>query len=376
MALAGLALSNILLGLFVLASPWIGRWRRLRRRGLQLPLVLLGIYVSLLVLSVAFSHDPARSAGELSEIFTLLVFLLGLVVLTDERRIRMALGAVVALGTFEALVGMAQYGLAGELHLGARVSGTFSHYMTFSGVLMIADLVIIADLASGSVGARRLRDWRWLALVPINLALLASLTRTAWVGLAAGMLVIGALARRKRVVLVIAAALVALVVATDGPVLRRAASIADPSDPTNYDRLCMLEAGGEMMSDRPILGLGPGMVRELYPIYRHPTALRFEVPHLHNAFVQLAAERGIPALAVYLALMGTALARAWRLSRHRGGPSATGSGLPLAAAAVLVAVNVAGLFENNWSDTEVQRLVLVALAIPFCLSVPDEAASS
>ena len=33
----------------------------------------------------------------------------------------------------------------------------------------------------------------------------------------------------------------------------------------------------------------------------------------------------------------------------------------------LLAFNVAGLFENNWGDTEVQRPALFVLAIPFCL---------
>ena len=28
---------------------------------------------------------------------------------------------------------------------------------------------------------------------------------------------------------------------------------------------------------------------------------------------------------------------------------------------------VAGLFEHNWGDTEVQRVVLAVLALPFCL---------
>ena len=38
----------------------------------------------------------------------------------------------------------------------------------------------------------------------------------------------------------------------------------------------------------------------------------------------------------------------------------------------LFAFNVAGLFENNWGDTEVQRPVLFLLALPFCLAAGEK----
>ena len=38
----------------------------------------------------------------------------------------------------------------------------------------------------------------------------------------------------------------------------------------------------------------------------------------------------------------------------------------------LLAFAVAGLFEDNWADTEVQRILLFLLALPFCLPDPAE----
>ena len=49
-------------------------------------------------------------------------------------------------------------------------------------------------------------------------------------------------------------------------------SITDLKDLSNYDRLCMLEAGMTMVKERPLFGLGPEMVERRYPIYRSPTA--------------------------------------------------------------------------------------------------------
>ena len=122
----------------------------------------------------------------------------------------------------------------------------------------------------------------------------------------------------------------------------------------------MAEAGLRMVGERPLLGFGPDLVKRVYPLYRHPTAPRLLVPHLHNSYIQVAAERGIPALAVLLALLGSAAAAAWRGFR-RGGADAD---LHLGVLGALAAFAVAGLFEHNWGDSEVQRLVLVLLAVP------------
>ena len=147
----------------------------------------------------------------------------------------------------------------------------------------------------------------------------------------------------------------------------RIASILDPSDTTNSDRLAMARAGAEMIAERPLIGQGPGMVEERYPLYRHPEAWRKTVPHLHNSYLQIAAERGLPALACLLLLLALPLARAWRGLRRdpaRQGPRAE---LLLGVLAALVGVAVAALFEDSWGDTEVQRVTLALMALPFGL---------
>ena len=152
-------------------------------------------------------------------------------------------------------------------------------------------------------------------------------------------------------------------------------SVTNLSDESSYDRLCMLEAGARMVAERPLFGIGPNMVERLYPIYRHATASRLNVPHLHDSYAQLAAERGLPALASYLALLAVALARAWRGYRadlaagHGAGEAGSRADLWLGVTAALVALSVAGLFEHNWGDTEVQRVALMLLAAPFCLRI-------
>jgi O-antigen ligase len=223
----------------------------------------------------------------------------------------------------------------------------------------------------GPPAAGRWRSvWRWVALAAINVALLGSYTRGAWVALGVALTAL-MLIRAPRLLLAWIPAAVTFVLLAPVPLLHRVASIVDMRDLSNYDRLCMMEAGLTMIRERPLFGQGPDLVKRRYAIYRSPSAPRYTVPHLHNSLLQLAAERGLPALGAYLGLTVTAVAVAWRQFRREGGRRGPRADLLVGALLAILAFNVAGLFENNWGDTEVQRAALFVLAIPFCLRVVE-----
>jgi putative inorganic carbon (HCO3(-)) transporter len=362
-----IALSNILLGLTVLASPWaVDRravsWRRIR------PLIAAtGLYALLLVISVATSYDPRLSFRALSELFSLSTLVLALFLVRGEAQLRRIVDGLILLGALLAVVGLGQF-FWGFGDLEHRIRGPFSHYMTFAGVLLICDLLLLARLG---FGRQRRSYWLWSALVVINAALVGSYTRSAWVGLIVALTLL-LLLRAPRLLIGYLPAAALFVLLAPVPVLERAISIFDPTDTSNYDRLCMADAGLLMIAERPLFGQGPELVEHRYPIYRHPTAPRYWVPHLHNSFLQLAAERGLPALGAYVWMMGLGLMVAWRRFRAEGGAQGARPDLYLGVVLALVAFNVAGLFEDNWGDTEVQRLALFLVAVPWCLENPEE----
>ena len=322
----------------------------------------LGIYVLLLVGSIAASYDPGLSIRGLTEVFSLTTLLMAPLLVRGEQRVRRLVDAVIAMAALLACAGLAQY-LVGYGDIDRRIRGPFSHYMTFSGFLLIADLLLIASMLSGG----RFRSlWRWLALALLNGALLGSLTRSAWVALGVTLTVL-VIVRAPRLLLAYLPATLLFIVVAPVPILHRALSIVDLKDTSNFDRLCMMDAGLTMIAERPLFGLGPELVERWYPIYRPPGAPRSNVPHLHNSLLQIAAERGLPALASYLALTGASLWIVGRRYRREGGAKGPRADLYLGVMLALLAFNVAGLFENNWGDTEVQRPVLFVLAIPFCL---------
>ena len=144
---------------------------------------------------------------------------------------------------------------------------------------------------------------------------------------------------------------------------QRIRSIGDLSDRTNRDRIAMLRAGARIASDYPVFGLGPDMVKPYYPLYRDADAPRWTVPHLHNNAAQIAAANGLFAAGVYALWVFLFLARVVvRLRRERDSElAAVWAGALLAGAAIVVA----GLFEYNFGDTEVEMATLLVFALPF-----------
>lgn len=363
-----LAISNVILGLTLLALPWTHRrpvpWGRT-----PLLWIFLGLYVLLYGSAILASYELKVSATGATEVFTLSSLFMAPLLLRRERQVRWVVDALVAVAAVLACQGLSQY-LFGFGDIDRRIRGPFSTYMTFSGFLLICDLLLVASM----VYSRRWRSvWPWGALLVINAALLGSYTRNAWVGLMVALTVL-ALIRAPRLLLAYLPAAVIFIVLAPVPLVHRVTSIFNPRDISNYDRLCMLKAGLTMVRESPVFGIGPDVVRHRYALYRPPSAPRYNVPHLHNSLLQLAAERGLPALASYLGLALAAMGLAWRRYRQEGGARGPRADLWIGALLAILAFNVAGLFENNWGDAEVQRTALFALAIPFCLEAaePDE----
>ncbi len=383
LAVWAIALSNACLGLAALWAVWFRR--RLRWSwGSTVPLMVpLGVYAVFYMISILTSLEPETSAGELKSLLGLATLPLAILLVRGAGAVRRIFDLLILMMVVLAVYGIGQYFLTDYGPLDRRIPGPFSHYMTFSGVLLLGFFLLLGRIACGD-GWRR--PWHWLALGAIGTTLVLTLTRGAWVAAIVSFAIVLVLRARWLMPVYLAALLVfGVLVLSFGPETwrQRISSITDPRDESNYDRLSMLQAGLFMVSERPLFGIGPGMVEQRYPIYRHPTAPRVQVKHLHNSFLQIAAERGLLSLAAYLWLMVAGLRLSYRgyqddgggASRHRHARETTSADLHLGVLLVLVGFNLAGLFEANWRDSEIQRLVLFLLAVPLCL-VPDRPARS
>jgi O-antigen ligase len=333
--------------LFVLASerrvPTLPKWTS--------PLLL---YAAWTLASASASSNPAVSLADTKQLALLLIVPVVYEFVTS--RLAMTLTSVVlTAGALSAIVGLSQYSLLEYDELGLRPRSTLSIYMTFAGLMMLVTNVAVARL----LFTRHNRVWPGLTLPPVVAALILSLTRSAWIGAAAG--VAFQLSRRDYRWIGLVPVVVVLTLAV-APIelTNRAYSIFDTQDETRRDRIAMFQMGVEMIGDHPVFGVGPDMVREVYASYRPMTAIQPENPHLHNVPLQIAAERGLPALAIWLwfiVALILGLIESFRRGRHR----------MLAAAALggICSMITAGMFEYNFGDSEFLMLFLVLMTLPF-----------
>jgi len=248
-----------------------------------------------------------------------------------------------------------------------RARGFYSIYMTLGGVLAMTLTAALPRLARAQAEA-----W-WLvpAWILGGAALGLTYVRGAWLGFAAGATAaVAGLGRRGLVAAVGLIVLVpALLIGLPG-VSDRLKTIGSAADDTTRDRLAMLEAGRRLGMENPIMGIGPGQLKNVYPSVAPAEALRRSTSHLHNTPLQIVVERGIVGLAAWLWIFVAFLVRGvaiWRgLPADAGGDRA----LVLGSLAAVVTFLVAGLFEYNFGDAEVLLVALTLMALPFALARP------
>ena len=306
-----------------------------------------------LLASVPFSSAPVTSLVESREVLLFLVVPIVCAFAHGERA-GTVVSAVLAGGAVAALVGVAQYGFFDYDHLGRRPHGTMGHYMTYAGLLM---LLIGAALARLLFEARD-RAWTIGVLPVLAAALVVSLTRSAWIGAGtgAGLLLI---LRDRRLLALVPVAVAVFMALAPAQVASRVYSIFDLNDPTNRDRLAMVAAGAGMVRDHPLTGVGPGQVETAYDAYRPEHAVNVGNPHLHNVPLQIAAERGLPALLLWGWFVAAVVVDLLRRLREPSSRALAAAGL-----AAVAAMLAAGQFEYNFGDSEFLMLLLVLVTLP------------
>ena len=315
-------------------------------------------YAGITLVSSAFSLDPRASFIDDKQ---LLLFLVVPVVyrLARGRRSGTLLMVMITVGAISAAIGVVQYGVLNFDNLADRAHGTVGHYMTYSGLLMLVICVALAKILFS-----RDRIWPSLMLPALLVAVAFTFTRNAWVGIGAAAGLLLALKDVKLLWILPVVLAVGLGIAPTR-ISNRFYSIFNMQNPTNSDRIAMLQAGLHIVRDHPLTGVGPNMIERVYPQYREPDAAPGNRPHLHNVPMQIAAERGLPALAIWLWFIVTALvdlSRRFRLDRNR---VAAAAGL-----AAVVAMLAAGMFEHNFGNSEFLMLFLTLITLPFAAALP------
>lgn len=348
-----IAAANILLALMMVC--WVAQIVQ-EKAALEVPRFFwpLVAYAAATLVISAFSLDPRTSFIDDKQL-VLFVIVPAVYQIARGERAALVVDVIVSVGAASAAYGIIQYGLLHYDNLGRRPEGAMSHYMTYSGLLML----VICAAAARLIFGRRGRVWPALVMPALVVALALTLGRSAWIGASVAIALLLAL-KDLRLTVLLPVFIAILFAIAPGTVTKRVMSIFDVQEPTNQDRLAMIEIGARIVKDRPLTGVGPNMIPRVYGQYRPDYAINQVNPHLHNVPLQIAAERGLPALAIWLWFVIALLAAHVRLFREEADK------VPAAAAiAAVAAMLAAGLFEYNFGDSEFLMLFLVLVTLPF-----------
>jgi len=240
----------------------------------------------------------------------------------------------------------------------ARVTGFMGHWMTFSGEQLL--------VWCAAVPAVLLLGPRWMIpLGVVGASLVLSFTRSVWLGVIAGFLVL-ALLMPRRTLIGIALPIAIVAAGASGLIYHRISlSFQHQQFAPDSGRLELLIGGARMVRDHPLFGVGPERIHTEFPHYYRGDDLahaNFYYGHLENNIVQLAAERGLLCLATFLWLIFELYASLIEMFRNATDETRW---VALSALSALTGFMVAGLFAYNFGDSEVLLLFLFIVSLPY-----------
>ena len=320
------------------------------RLGFEWPLAL---FVFACLASSLLSHDPVDSLLHLKNLTTIIgAYAVAHALRAYPQWRKPALWTFLVTATLASLWGLIKYALGMTL----KVQGTQSTTMTWgamSAMFMLLTLAVAFNAASASA--------RWYAravCAPQFFALLLSLVRGAYVGLAAG---VAYLLRRQWKTLLPAVCILVAVAGLLAPeaVRARFTSIFDLQHPSILVRFSQWQIGAKIIAAHPFFGVG---WHDLAPFTRQyaqpdpslPEGVNddiFHIGHYHNTYVTLAVYSGLLGLAAFLWLMVAVWKQLGRAATHN--TVAESKALVWGCRAALVSFLANSFFDWTFGDAEV-----------------------
>jgi putative inorganic carbon (HCO3(-)) transporter len=276
--------------------------------------------------------------------------------------------AATASGTWAIVQYLTKYRTATyQDYVGHRITGFESHWMTFSA-LQLSVLSLL--LAQYFFSDRKLPLPSYLSVPVLALAILLSGTRSIWLAAIPAVLYLVWFWRPKMMLLV-PVVLVAVFFLSPPTTRQRLLSLVQPKEDidSNSHRVTTFRTGIQMVGAHPWFGIGPEQIRRQFDAYV-PSDIKRPLPvgyygHLHNIYLQYAAERGIPGLILLLWVIGLTI---WDCARAllRLPPGRSEQRFLLhGTLAVIIGILVGGIFEYNLGDSEVLMMFVSVVSLGY-----------
>jgi hypothetical protein len=246
-----------------------------------------------------------------------------------------------------------------------RATGFYNHWVTYAEVLQL-----IASLALGIfLAVREKKALLIFAVIGLVFALGMTVTRASWIGFAVSVVVMLSLSVTRRTLLIVAACAIPLVLVSVVVLQqKRGIGFFDRQDQSTSWRQMVWKEGFELLVSKPrhlLVGVGIDSIKGHWREWGLFDNGRQPIGHMHSNLLQIALERGVPALLVWLILIGLYVRMLWKIIRREA--DSFSRGLALGALGGAIGFVTSGLVHYNWGDSEVVTIFYFIMGL--CLVV-------
>lgn len=248
-----------------------------------------------------------------------------------------------------------------------RATGFYNHWTTYAESLqLIASLTIGLFIA---LPRKRSRNGALLglAIVGMGVALLLSVTRASWLSLLVSATLITALSVSRRMLVVLGVCALPVILAGLFVLQqKRNVGFFDQKDDSIVWRQRTWHDGFHLLISNPrhlLVGVGMDSIKAHWREWGLFENGRMPMGHMHSDYLQIALERGVPTLIVWLILLGTYARTLWRARRRVPSEDWIERGIVLGALGGLVGFMCSGVVHYNWGDSEVVMILYLIMGL-------------
>ena len=251
-----------------------------------------------------------------------------------------------------------------------RSMGFYNHYVTYSEVLqLIASLIfglLIAAIGSFARQNRTTIPLLAAAFIGASFALLLTVTRASQLALMISSFAIILRGASKKIAL--AAVVLAIPTILGGLFFlqqSRQTGFFDSKDESTRYRLVMWNDGARLLTDSPrnfIVGIGMDSVQKRWQEWGMYEGGNLPMGHFHSAPIQIAVERGVPALIIWLIILALLARTLWRSITTARARDWRALGILLGCFGALIGFVASGFVHWNLGDQEVAMVFYILMA--------------
>ena len=238
-----------------------------------------------------------------------------------------------------------------------RGTGFYGNFVTYAEMLQL----IIALAVGLFVSLPFKRSWQGAlllaALAGFGFALVLTVTRASWLSCLISTLIIFLVGGGRRAIIIGGVVAIPLILA--GLLIlqqKRNVSFIDKADQSTTWRETVWAEGFALLVSKPrhlLIGVGMDSIKRRWRSWGMFDNGKIPWGHMHSNLLQIALERGVPALLLWLALLGVYARTIWRSLKARDKLEWIERGVLLGALGGLAGFFTSGLVHYNWGDSEV-----------------------